>query len=126
MNPNLPEYYKKWLRTLDFENEIEYSGNLFYLYSERELEEIIEIDRDNVKACDQLSIFIKTQLAFSGISPILKEDCKNCVTIGDKNGNPVFFNSSKNYELSCYYLDGGYIESLGGNLLELVRNGKNT
>ncbi|HIF5971542.1 TPA: hypothetical protein ACX3GO_004608, partial [Vibrio parahaemolyticus] len=122
----LPSYYKNWLDSIDTDVEVSYRGSEFYLLSERELIDEITIDKNTVKAFNQLSAFIKTQLEMSGSSPLTIEQCNTCITIGQDNGNPIFIDSTRDSELFCYYLDGGYIEAKGGNLLSLVIEAKNT
>ncbi|TOO00576.1 hypothetical protein CGH44_23710, partial [Vibrio parahaemolyticus] len=58
----LPSYYKNWLDSIDTDVEVSYRGSEFYLLSERELIDEITIDKNTVKAFNQLSAFIKTQL----------------------------------------------------------------
>ncbi|HCG6674039.1 TPA: hypothetical protein NJ226_002983, partial [Vibrio parahaemolyticus] len=62
----LPSYYKNWLDSIDTDVEVSYRGSEFYLLSERELIDEITIDKNTVKAFNQLSAFIKTQLEMSG------------------------------------------------------------
>ncbi|MBE5130262.1 hypothetical protein HJ041_11045, partial [Vibrio parahaemolyticus] len=66
----LPSYYKNWLDSIDTDVEVSYRGSEFYLLSERELIDEITIDKNTVKAFNQLSAFIKTQLEMSGSSPL--------------------------------------------------------
>ncbi|HCE3221163.1 TPA: hypothetical protein NG573_004581, partial [Vibrio parahaemolyticus] len=61
----LPSYYKNWLDSIDTDVEVSYRGSEFYLLSERELIDEITIDKNTVKAFNQLSAFIKTQLEMS-------------------------------------------------------------
>ncbi|MCR9608009.1 hypothetical protein NB499_06670 [Vibrio alginolyticus] len=56
----LPSYYKNWLDSIDTDVEVSYRGSEFYLLSERELIDEITIDKNTVKAFNQLSAFIKT------------------------------------------------------------------
>ncbi|HCG5682638.1 TPA: hypothetical protein NJ117_003079, partial [Vibrio parahaemolyticus] len=69
----LPSYYKNWLDSIDTDVEVSYRGSEFYLLSERELIDEITIDKNTVKAFNQLSAFIKTQLEMSGSSPLAIE-----------------------------------------------------
>ncbi|ENY6473599.1 hypothetical protein ACFD7Q_004556 [Vibrio parahaemolyticus] len=69
----LPSYYKNWLDSIDTDVEVSYRGSEFYLLSERELIDEITIDKNTVKAFNQLSAFIKTQLEMSGSSPLTIE-----------------------------------------------------
>ncbi len=69
----LPSYYKNWLDSIDTDVEVSYRGSEFYLLSERELIDEITIDKNTVKAFNQLSAFIKTQLEMSGSSPLTME-----------------------------------------------------
>ncbi|NMU07343.1 hypothetical protein HKB29_03335, partial [Vibrio parahaemolyticus] len=71
----LPSYYKNWLDSIDTDVEVSYRGSEFYLLSERELIDEITIDKNTVKAFNQLSAFIKTQLEMSGSSPLTMEQC---------------------------------------------------
>ncbi len=121
----LPGYYKKWLDSIDTDVEVSYRGSEFYLYSEHELTDERTIDKSTVKTFNQLHVFIKTQLEVSGCAPLTVKQCNTCITIGEDNGNPVFIDLTRDSELFCYYLDGGYIEAKGGNLLSLTIEAKN-
>ncbi|WP_287590525.1 hypothetical protein [Shewanella sp.] len=115
----LPSYYTEWLNSIDTAEAVCYRGSEFYLLSESELADEITIDKNTVNTFNQLYAFIKTQLEVSGSSPLTIEQCSTCITIGTDNGNPVFIDLMRDSDLFCYYLDGGYIEAKGGNLLSL-------
>ena len=116
----LPSYYTEWLSSIDTAEVVCYRGNEFYLFPESELTDEVTIDKNTVNTFNQLYSFIKTQLEVSGCSPLTIEQCSSCITIGTDNGNPVFIDLTRDSELFCYYLDGGYVEAKGGNLLSLI------
>ena len=122
----LPDYYRKWLETIDTNEEVSYRDSEFYLFSENELTEEIKIDKNVVKSFNQLQALMMTQIEATGSSPLTVEQCHTCITIGEDNGNPIFFNTGRDSELFCYYMDGGYIEEKGGNLLSLTIEARNT
>ena len=121
----LSSYYTEWLSSIDTAEVVYYRGSEFYLFPESELADEVTIDKNIVNTFNQLYAFIKTQLEVSGSSPLTIEQCSSCITIGTDNGNPVFIDLMRDSELFCYYLDGGYVEAKGGNLLGLTIEAKN-
>ena len=101
MNPELPKYYVEWLSRLATGEPLSYMEKDWYLYSMEELNENIEIDSYSTPAFMQLESFLKTQLEMTGETPISIEKARDLVTIGENNGDPLFYDKTDD-SVRCY------------------------
>ena len=102
MDLNLPTYYLDWISSLDLEDPVVFEGRDWYLFSSEELVEEITIDGQSTPTFMQLQSFLSTLKEVAGQSPISMEEGLDCITIGESNGDPLFYKKS-DYSLWCYH-----------------------
>ena len=131
MEIDFPQYYLEWLSLQNTEEVYLYAKRDWYLMDEGELFEEVSIDKKCSPAYAQLTSIVKTQLEITGENTVESlsgenffsiERVKQCATIGQCNGAPLFVDLGGQHSLWCYYSDGGDIEKVAANLEEFINN----
>ena len=120
----LPDAYYRWLYTLDLDETVEHSGRSWWLSSEAQLTEDVNVDGKSTPSWQQLSSFVATFQECTGLAETQDQDGNavplsrlgSCVVIGDDNGDPLFVDPSDGFSVWCYHHDGGDVERLCASL----------
>lgn len=123
MSIEIPDYYLNWISSLDLDEPVNYEKKDWYLYSLEELSNDTTIDSYTTPTYMQLQSFLKTQREVTGEAPLSNDDVAQCITIGENNGDPLFFKKNDN-SLWCYYVDGGDIEKICDSLKTFVKESR--
>lgn len=124
--PPLPDDYRTFLASHDGEQSYEFDDIDWWLATERELAEGVNIDGNDYAYIHQLQGFSKTLAEFTDGDATTDEEGNAFplsrlaagLAIGTGDGDVLFLDPADNYSVWCFHHDGGDVEKLAASFAE--------